>query len=388
MGDKVFSVVVLCFRHFEHLNNAISSVLSQDYKRIELIVSDDGSDNFPTEEIHRFIEKNKTPNICSVTVRQESENVGTVKHLNHARHCCHGDYIVFLAADDMFYNERVLSSYVQGLEDAPSNCYIEMAQTAMYDEHMGVLTEYYLKKPVQDAIEATVKDSTELMRMLLRYGPCLPSTSTCFTADFFTRFGDFDEHYQLVEDFPMHFRLAKENWVIHYANFVAIKHRHGGISHGQKGARTTTVLRYYTDLYQSMVKLILPAINIYLPENEAKHVRRNWKKQQLWIEINSFKKQNATWKLIIDGARKVKRGAVYFPLKKWTWFLRAYLITMVSKCWISKMIAAEFGVQLLPWIDTLAWVLLGATVLCAVAQLMLKVYRKAAGFDGSIITLG
>ena len=52
------------------------------------------------------------------------------------------------------------------------------------------------------------------------------------------------------------------------------------------------------------------------------------------------------------------------------------------------MIAAEFGVQLLPWIDTLAWVLLGATVLCAVAQLMLKVYRKAAGFDGSIITLG
>jgi len=137
-----------------------------------------------------------------------------------------------------------------------------------------------------------------------------------------------------------------------------------------------------------MVELILPAINIYLPENEAKHVRRNWKKQQLWIEINSFEKQNATWKLIIDGARKVKRGTVYFPLKKWTWFLRAYLITMVSKCWISKMIAAEFGVQLLPWIDTLAWVLLGATVLCAVAQLMLKVYRKAAGFDGSIITLG
>lgn len=59
MEDKVFSVVVLCYRHFEHLDNAISSVLSQDYKRIELIISDDGSDNFPTEKIHKFIEKNK-----------------------------------------------------------------------------------------------------------------------------------------------------------------------------------------------------------------------------------------------------------------------------------------------------------------------------------------
>ena len=85
MEDKVFSVVVLCYRHFEHLDNAISSVLSQDYKRIELIISDDGSDNFPTEKIHKFIEKNKTPNICSVTVRREPKNVGTVKHLNHVR---------------------------------------------------------------------------------------------------------------------------------------------------------------------------------------------------------------------------------------------------------------------------------------------------------------
>lgn len=388
MEDKVFSVVVLCYRHFEHLDNAISSVLSQDYKRIELIISDDGSDNFPTEKIHKFIEKNKTPNICSVTVRREPKNVGTVKHLNHVRRCCHGDYIVFLAADDMLYNERVLSSYVQGLEDAPDNCYIEMAQTAMYDEHMETLTEYYLKKPVQDAIEATAEDSTELMRMLLRYGACLPSTSTCFTAEFFARFGDFDEHYLLVEDFPMHFRLAKENWVIHYANFVAIKHRHGGISHGQKGAKATTVLKYYADLYQSMVELILPAIGNYLPKNEAKRVRRNWKRQQLWIEINNSKRKNAIWKRIIDGVRRVKHGAIYFPFKKWTWFLKAYLITQASKYWISEMIKAEFGVQLLPGLDVLAWVLFGAMVLCAAAQLILKVYRKATSFDRNVIALG
>jgi hypothetical protein len=34
-------------------------------------------------------------------------------------------------------------------------------------------------------------------------------TSTCFKRKFFEKFGKFDEQYQLIEDFPMHIRLAR-----------------------------------------------------------------------------------------------------------------------------------------------------------------------------------
>ena len=91
----------------------------QNYPNIELIISDDGSAEFPRSDIETYISKQKSENITNVLVRQEEVNCGTVRHLNHAIAAAHGDYIVALAGDDAFYNENVLSAYVEGFSRAP-----------------------------------------------------------------------------------------------------------------------------------------------------------------------------------------------------------------------------------------------------------------------------
>lgn len=273
MNKPCFSVIVLCYKHFEYLYAAIDSVLAQDYENIELIVSDDGSLNFPAEEIKKYIQKEKGANIIRSVVRQEEENCGTVKHLNHTIQCCEGEYIVALAGDDTFFDETVLTRYHNGFSCAPEDCLIEMAQTGMYDESLENLESYYLKLPVQKALEKTREGTKELLEFLLVEGPCLPSTSTCFKSSFFTKFGPFDERYTLIEDYPMHLRLAKDGWVIHYENFVAIKHRHGGISHGQNRASVNSSIAYYKDLKATIEDLILPNIDA-LSFGNAKIARR------------------------------------------------------------------------------------------------------------------
>lgn len=80
---------------------------------------------------------------------------------------------------------------------------------------------FFANSLVQAAIEHTKESTDELLRLLITEGPCLPSTSTCFKKEFFDRFGVFDEAYTLIEDYPMHMRLAEEGWIIHYNNFVA-----------------------------------------------------------------------------------------------------------------------------------------------------------------------
>ena len=288
MDNKLFSVIVLCYRHFEYLYTAIDSVLSQTYPQIELIISDDGSDNFPRHEVEEYIRANKNNHIKNVVIHQETENVGTVRHLNHATRICTGAYVAALAGDDIFFDERVLERYAAGFQHAPENCYIEMAQTGMYDENLEKLDSYYLKPPVQAAIEKTATDSSELLKVLIEFGACLPSTSTCFRREFFEKFGKFDERYNLVEDYPMHVRLAEEGWIIHYENFVAIKHRNGGISHGQKNTLSRSAMLYFSDDKRMIEEIILKKKSV-LDRKAQKSLIKKQKKQLLWLEYTLAK---------------------------------------------------------------------------------------------------
>ena len=61
--DELISISILTYRNYRYLYEALESVFSQDYSNIELIVSDDGSDNFPEDEIRTYIQKNKKNNI-------------------------------------------------------------------------------------------------------------------------------------------------------------------------------------------------------------------------------------------------------------------------------------------------------------------------------------
>lgn len=284
MTEPMFSIIVLCYRHFEYLFTAIDSVLTQDYPNIELITSDDGSADFPYKEIETYINARKHSNITRTIIRQQQENSGTVRHLNAAVKECAGEYIIALAGDDALAGTDTLSQYVQGFWEAPDNCYIEMAQTAMYGENLRHIEYYYAKPMVQEALRATCKSTDRLYQLLVQHSPCLPSTSTCFRKDFFSKFGEFNEEYSLVEDYPMHLRLAQEHWIIHYRDFVAIKHRHGGISHGQKNTLSRSAAMYFTDEKNMIEKLILAQINA-LPPHERSHTRNAWKKQLRWIDF-------------------------------------------------------------------------------------------------------
>ena len=298
----LFTVIVLCYRKFNFLFDAIDSVLSQDYSNIELIISDDGSPSFPNNEIRSYIETHKGKNITNLIIRQEPSNSGTVRHLNHTIENCHGKYIVALAGDDAFYNEYTLSSYAKGFLNAPRNCYIEMAQTAMYDSDLKKLESYYLKAPVQKAIEKTEYGSQDLLKMLLKYEACLPSTSTCFKREFFEKFGKFNEEYTIVEDYPMHIRLAEEGWIIHYENFIAIKHRHGGISHGQEQAVRKSVICYYTDFQRSLEDCLLPRVSVLDPIDQ-KDVKYRTARELLWIRFYLARLRHQIGKIILMGLR-------------------------------------------------------------------------------------
>lgn len=333
MNDR-FSVIILCYRNFQYLLPAIDSVLEQDYSDIELIISDDCSDAFPAEEICAYIQNNKHDNITNFIIRQQAKNGGTVKHLNGVVPVCTGKYVIVLAGDDVFHNPTVLSTYAKEFGNAPVDCFIEMAHTGMYDNDLRQLQEYYLKLPVQNAIEKTTSSSSNLLELLVTEGACLPTNSTCFKREFFDRFGKFDEKYILVEDYPMHLRLAKEGWKIHYANFIAIKHRDGGISHGQIDASSKSAKLYYRDTINMLQNIVLPEVD-KLPKAQRKNQILRIKKQIIWLESILAKADKNLLKMLCV---VLKHPFIFFEL----------MLCKVG-AWTSKWHEKMIGLTMLIW---------------------------------------
>ena len=99
---KRFSIIVPAYNVEKYIEEAIKSVLAQEFEDYELILIDDCSTDNTKNILEKY--KSKTTKIYSTT-----KNTGTAAGprnvgLKHAR----GEYIIFLDGDDKLYNSKVL----------------------------------------------------------------------------------------------------------------------------------------------------------------------------------------------------------------------------------------------------------------------------------------
>jgi len=198
----------------------------------------------------------------------------------------HGDYIGLLAADDAYCDEKVLETFVCGFEhmDVSEACDLELAQAVMCDHELKRIDGYALFQNVREAVE---KCGTELFG-LVAYSECLPVVSFFYKKEFFEKFGDLDEEFYLIEDYPMHLRMIREGYKIHYENFAAVRHRNGGISRGNVGGLTKSAYWYHLDILKIREKYVKPYYEM-MSREAAEDVRdkawteEKWTKEQVML---------------------------------------------------------------------------------------------------------
>lgn len=109
MGSRAdVSILILTYEpNTDKLIKTLNSAVRQKGIRTEIIISDDGSQTFPDEEIKQYISRYEVP----VKIIKNEINLGTVKNCLNAVSCCKGKYVFTTSPGDYLYDGNTLRCF-------------------------------------------------------------------------------------------------------------------------------------------------------------------------------------------------------------------------------------------------------------------------------------
>lgn len=225
-ANTLVTVITPFYHNASTIFRTLDSLLSQTYAPIEYILVNDGSDDFDAEAIAAYIEKNKTERLVQYKILENETNQGTVKALNHALSVANGAYIFSLAADDAFFDERVIEDWVAAFLETGAD--VLTARRAVYDEN---LETFLFSAPNEKEIECFALESPQkqLQKMSganMAFGACTAYSARCYEIVG----GKLDERYRLIEDYPFNLKLLRAGVPIRFFDRTVIRYRWGGLS--------------------------------------------------------------------------------------------------------------------------------------------------------------
>jgi len=186
LGSKpLVSIVIPCYNQGNYLRQAIESVLSQDYPRVELIVLDDGS----TDDTQAVL--------AAYAGRFHGEthaNMGQARTLNKGWAMSKGEVLSYLAADDFLLPGAIRMSIAKLVAD--SAIVLTYCDFNIVDPKSNVLRQV-------NTPEFSYRDlAVEIV--------CQPGPGVFFRRDAFERAGFWDGSLRQIPDYEYWLRLGLE----------------------------------------------------------------------------------------------------------------------------------------------------------------------------------
>ncbi len=218
------TIYILVYNNAGELPATIESVMKQTYTDAEVILSDDGSQNYDVSILERYAAELRKK-YGQVRINLNEKNVGTVKHLNRVLKMAEGRYLISCSSGDIFAKEDTIEKIVRTFEQKKT--------LLLTTRRMDVMPE---KKKIRPSM---------LTGMLLKYAPgilldymirkknVLSGCCTFYQKELFETYGYFDERYHLVEDYPYYVMLLQKKVKFGWSGMVSIHHRMGGVSTGR-----------------------------------------------------------------------------------------------------------------------------------------------------------
>ena len=254
-SKPLISVLVVCYNNQKYIKETLRSIFDQTYPNIEIVIGDDASEDFDALALIEWINYTKTENISRIIIHENSENLGTVANIEYLQKKSTGEFLFHIAADDTLYDSTVLEKAYELAERLGPSAEMIIGQTELWD----ITLTKKLGDWTTPELEAFIKKATP--QELFTESSChaiLPA-SYLYRRSMLEKVGKLSDQYRLVEDWPTHLRVTRQGVRPYFLDGIPlIKHRDGGISHGNSLHSQKTFLTYYADCLRGYFYEVMP----------------------------------------------------------------------------------------------------------------------------------
>ncbi|MDE6713505.1 MAG: glycosyltransferase [Lachnospiraceae bacterium] len=218
------TIYILVYNNADELPATIESVMKQTYTDAEVILSDDGSQNYNVSILEQYAATLRKK-YGQVRININEKNVGTVKHLNRVLKMAEGKYLLSCSSGDIFAKEDTVEKIVKVFE--------QKGTLLLTTRRMDVMPEKKKMRPSVLTGILLMYAPGILLDYMIRKKNVLSGCCTFYQKKLFESYGYFDERYHLVEDYPYYVMLLQKKVKFGWSSMVSIHHRMGGVSTGR-----------------------------------------------------------------------------------------------------------------------------------------------------------
>ncbi len=306
-NDRPAATIIMPVYNSPDLFRALDSVRRQTYRPIQFIIVDDASASFEKDGVQEYL--SNAGDGFRFHILRNPKNAGTVRTINRGLALAEGKYVFNLSADDAFYDENVISDWVQAFEQ--TECDVLTAKRANCDKELNKICSFSPSSKDIQAIETL--SSKELFEYLVKDNP-ISGACTAWCTDSLRRLSLYDERYRLIEDYPAFLKLLREGGKIAFFDRPVILYRGGGMSEEERS--------YSHDYIRDYVLTVNTEIIPYTRHKFSARARLyRWKQRvafDRWFNDTLDKKQDCP--LIILILRLLY--CIYHPVRQYRRLLR------------------------------------------------------------------
>lgn len=218
LKEPLVSIIVITFNSSKYVLETLESAKAQTYQNIELIVSDDCSTDNTVEICRNWIDENKDRFVRTELITVE-KNTGIAPNCNRGLYKAKGEWVKFIAGDDLLMEECVLINIDSTLINNKS----------FYFSKFEVLGDLEVKNQRERYYETrTHLFEGNQLDNLMYYGYYFPTVTFFANTAKLIELNGFNEEYPYHEDFPMWFKILKKGYCFTFIDHKTVIYRiHG-----------------------------------------------------------------------------------------------------------------------------------------------------------------